>query len=66
MNFRKNFKKGGGVNFDLKNFIANLVPAQPVCEKIAMKFSEKGAGEVVKGRSEIFWKFIRFGGDRLP
>ena len=29
-----------------------------------MKFSEKGAG--VKGRSEIFRKFIRFWGDRLP
>ena len=31
-----------------------------------MKFSEKGAGGGVKGRSEIFRKFIGFGGDRLP
>ena len=29
-----------------------------------MNFSEKGAG--VKGRSEIFQKFIHFGIDRLP
>ena len=31
-----------------------------------MKFSEKGAGGGVKGRSEIFRKFIRIRGDRLP
>ena len=31
-----------------------------------MKFSEKGAGGGVKGRSEIFRKFIRIRGDGLP
>ena len=31
-----------------------------------MKFSEKGAGGGLKGRSEIFRKFIRIWGDRLP
>ena len=65
MNFRKNSKKGGGVISNLKNFIANLVLVQRFVEKIAIFFSEKGAGGV-RGRSEIFRKFIRFGIHRLP
>ena len=37
----------------------------PVCGKNRNIFSENGA-EGVKGRSEIFRKFIRFGEQRLP
>ena len=45
MNFQKNFKKGGGVISDLKNFIANLVPAQPVCGKNRNEiFRKRGGG----------------------
>ena len=44
MIFRKNIKKGGGVISDLKNFVANLVRFGPVWKKIAIFFSEKGAG----------------------
>ena len=66
MNFReKNFEKGGVIS-NLKNFIANLVLVQPVCGKNHNIFSEKGAGEGVKGRLEIFQKIIHFGIDRLP
>ena len=65
MNFRKKLRKGGGVISDLKNFIANLVLVQPVCGKNRNIFSEKGAGGV-RGRSEIFRKFIGFRMHRLP
>ena len=42
--FPEKASKRGGVISDLKNFIANLVLVQPVCGKIAIFFSEKGAG----------------------
>ena len=54
-----------GLDFNLKNFIANLVLVQPVCGKKRNIFSKKGAGGV-KGRSEIFRKFINFREGRLP
>ena len=46
-----------------------MVLVQPVRGKNRNIFSEKGAGRwggEVKGCSEIFWKFIRFGEQRLP
>ena len=52
--FPENFRKGGGVISDLKNFIANLVLVQPVCEKNRNIFSEKGGG------SKAVRKFFHF------
>ena len=69
--FPENFRKGGGRHFRSKKFHCNFFCIRngnfgnEFAEKIAMKFSEKGAGGV-KGRSEIFRKFIRIRGDRLP
>ena len=59
--FLENFRKGGrGVISDLKNFIANLVLVRLVYgKKLQYIFQKMGGG--VKGRSEIFRKFIRFG-----
>ena len=56
MNFRKISEVGwgGGVIFDLKNFIANLVRFGPVCENNCNIFSEKGAGG---GGSKAVGKF---------
>ena len=65
MIFWKNFKRVVVIS-DLKNFIANLVRLGPVCGKNCNIFSEKGAGGGVKGRSEIFRKFICFLERRLP
>ena len=42
--FPEKRQKGGGVISDLKIFIANLVRFGPVWKKIAIFFSEKGAG----------------------
>ena len=64
--FPEKRQKGGGVISDLKIFIANLVRFGPVWKKIAIFFSEKGAGGGVRGRSEIFRKFIDIGIDGLP
>ena len=43
MNIRKNFQKGGVIS-DLKNLIANLVSAQPVCGKNRNEFFRKRGG----------------------
>ena len=48
-------ERGGGVISDLKNFIANLVLLQRVCGKIAIFFSEKGAGG--GGGAKAVWEF---------
>ena len=52
MNIRKNFQKGGVIS-DLKNLIANLVPAQPLCGKNRNEFFRKRGG----GGSKAVWKF---------
>ena len=73
MNFRKISERGGEGHFRSKKFYCNFFCIRncnfgnEFAEKIAMKFSEKGAGGGrVKGRSEIFQKFIRIRGHRLP
>ena len=59
-------KGGGGVISDLKNFVANLVRFGPVSEKNRNIFFRKRGGGGVKGRSEIFRKFIYIGKGGLP
>ena len=63
INFREKLRKGGGVISDLKNFVANLVLAQPVCGKNRNIFFRKrgggGGSEAVRkfsGNSSIFEK----------
>ena len=62
--FPENFRKGGGgVISDPKNFVANLVRFGPVWKKNRNIFFRKSG---VRGRSEIFRKFIDIGKDGLP
>ena len=53
--FPEKLQKGGGVISDLKNFIANLVPAQPVCGKNRNEIFRKRGGEA--GGSKAVRKF---------
>ena len=70
INFRKNFEiggEGGGAISDPKNFVANSVLVVMILEKIATFFPKKGGGgRGVKGRLELFQKFIDNGPDRRP
>ena len=55
--FSEIFQRAGGVIFDLKNFIANLVRFGPVCGKNCNLFSEKGTGG---GDQRSFRNFPKF------
>ena len=67
MIFRKNVKKGGGVISDLKNSLQIWCGLVRFGKKSQYFFPKKGrGGRGVKGRSEIFRKFIDIGKDGLP
>ena len=71
MNFRKS-SQGGGVISNPKIYVADFchykgVLRSWILEKICnMIFRKWGGGEGVKGRLDLFRKFIRFGRDKLP
>ena len=64
MNFRKKLRKGGG-HFRSEKFHCKFsAGATGLRKKSQYIFRKRGGG--VKGRLEIFRKFIHFGVDRLP
>ena len=66
MNFRKNFKKGGGGHFRSEKFICKFSAGATSLRKNRNIIFRKRGGGGAKGRSEIFRKFIHFGRDRHP
>ena len=77
MNFWKSSKRGGGVISDPKNFVAKFLAfetpflgghfrSKKFRKKNSNIFPKKGGGGGVKGRLELFQKFIDIGTDRRP
>ena len=68
INFRKSSEGGGGIS-NPKNFIADFCHYRRYLghefqKKLQYDFPKMRGG--IKGRSELFQKFIRFGDARLP
>ena len=67
MNFRKNFEIGGrGGHFKSKKCCCKFSAGRHEFQKKSQHFSQKRAGGGVKGRLEVFQKFIDNGTDGRP